>query len=131
MTHSDAAHERDLDAATLLEYRAAIEEGAAQLDAVGKRVAGATAALFSALARRDQERLELLVIVRGLASLTPDVIRHASPEILALIAHARRVVGEREPSPGETGSQARTFLVELSPDDPAATHGAGGGQEEQ
>jgi hypothetical protein len=75
-TKPDAAHERELDAATLDEYRHTIEEAAAQLDAsgehaVGASVASATAALFAALARRDQERRELRSIVQATAMMQP------------------------------------------------------------
>jgi hypothetical protein len=75
-TQPDAAQQRDLDAATLNEYRRTIEEAAAQLDAsgehaVGASVASATAAIFAALARRDEERREMRSIMQATAMLQP------------------------------------------------------------
>jgi hypothetical protein len=60
----------DLDLATIETYRRVLEEAAAQLDArQAQRVAGATAAVFAALDRRDHERRELRAIAQALADL--------------------------------------------------------------
>ncbi len=83
----------ELDARTLAEYRRVLEEAAAQLGVqTSQRVAGATAAVFAALDRRDHERRELLGIARALAGLTPGATTGASLEILALIERARKLV---------------------------------------
>ncbi len=84
----------ELDRATIEKYRKLLEEAAAQLDArQAQRVAGATAAVFAALDRRDHERRELLGIAHALAGLTPGATTGASPEILVLIERARALVG--------------------------------------
>ncbi len=84
----------DLDAAQLATYRALIEQAAAALaPETSRRVAGATAAIFSVLDRHDAERRELRAIAQALAGLTPGATTGASPEIVALIERARRLVG--------------------------------------
>jgi hypothetical protein len=84
----------EIDLATIERYRKVLEEAAAQLGAgAGQRVAGATAAVFAALDKRDHERRELLGIARALAGLTTGAATGASPEVLAIIERARKVVG--------------------------------------
>ncbi len=81
------------DAAQLAAYRALIEQAAAALaPETSRRVAGATAAVFAALDRRDHERRELLAIAHDLAGLPLAPIA-ASPELVALVERARRLVG--------------------------------------
>jgi len=84
--------EDELDRATTEKYRRVLDEAAAQLDArQARRVAGATAAVFAALDKRDYERRELLAIVRALADLP--VVSGEPPALVALIERARKVVG--------------------------------------
>jgi hypothetical protein len=84
--------EGDPDAATLEEYRRTIEEAAAQLGAsgehaVGQRVAGATAALFAALARRDAHNHAMRQLVAAVAALQP-----MAPVPAELVEQARALV---------------------------------------
>jgi hypothetical protein len=85
----------DLDLATIERYRRVLEEAAAQLDARdSRRVAGATAAVFAALDRRDAENREMRAIVRDLAGLTFTAAdMFDSPVLVALAERARRLVG--------------------------------------
>lgn len=85
----------ELDRATIERYRQVLEDAERQLSAsgAGHRVQGATAAVFRALDRLDYERRELLAVVRALAGLTPGATTGASPELVAIIERARRVVG--------------------------------------
>jgi hypothetical protein len=86
--------EDELDATTIAEYRKVLDEAAAQLGAgAGQRVAGATAAVFTALDRRDYELRELLAIVRALADLP--IVSGEPPALVALIERARTLTGGR------------------------------------
>ncbi len=83
--------EDELDRATIERYRRVLDEAAAQLGArQAQRVAGATAAVFAALDKRDDERRELLAIVRALADLP--MAAGEPPVLIALIERARKVI---------------------------------------